>query len=122
MRSSWPLRSVAVPSRSVYVAFHSDRGSTYTATDFTTLCAGLHVRQSMGRVGSCFDNAAAESFFSTLEWEVISRHHFHTKDKARRVISTWIEEFYNPKRRHSTAAMKSPLEFEKTITIRAIAA
>ena len=104
------------------VAFHTDRGATYTATDFTTLCAGLHIRQSMGRVGSCFDNAAAESFFSTLEWEVLSRHHFRTKDEARRVISAWIEEFYNPKRRHSTAGMKSPIEFEKTLTIKAIAA
>ncbi|HEV8176339.1 MAG TPA: IS3 family transposase, partial [Gemmatimonadales bacterium] len=58
------------------VIFHTDRGSTYTAGVFTTLCAGLKIRQSMGRVGSCFDNAAAESFFSTLEWEVLSRHHF----------------------------------------------
>lgn len=103
-------------------AFHSDRGSTYTATDLAPLCAGLHVRQNMGRVGSCFDNVAAESFFSTLEWEVISRHHFRTKDEARPVISAWTEEFYNPKRRHSTAGMKSPLDFEKIITIRAIAA
>ena len=104
------------------VVFHTDRGSTYTATNFTTLCAGLHIRQSMGRVGSCFDNAAAESFFSTLEWEVLSRHHFRTKDQARQVISAWINEFYNPTRRHSTAGMKSPIEFEKTPTIRAIAA
>ena len=104
------------------VSFHTDRGSTYTATGFTTLCAGLHIRQSMGRVGSCFDNAAAESFFSTLEWEVLSRHHFRTKEEARRVISTWINEFYNPRRRHSTAGMKSPIDFEKTPTIKAIAA
>ncbi len=52
----------------------------------------------------------------------VALRHFRTKDEARRVISAWIEEFYNPKRRHSTAAMKSPLEFEKIITIRAIAA
>ena len=104
------------------VVFHSDRGSTYTATGFTSLCVGLHIRQSMGRVGSCFDNAAAESFFSTLEWEVLSRYHFRTKDEARQVISAWIEEFYNPKRRHSSAGMKSPIEFEKSLTIRAIAA
>jgi transposase InsO family protein len=104
------------------VIFHTDRGSTYTADDFTRLCAGLHIRQSMGRVGSCFDNAAAESAFSTLEWEVLSRHHFRTKDEARQVISVWIEEFYNPKRRHSSAGMKSPIEFEKTLTIKAIAA
>ena len=54
------------------------RGSTYPATDFTKLCSGLTIRQSMGRVGS-----AAESFFSTLEWEVLSRHHFRTMDEAR---------------------------------------
>ena len=104
------------------VVFHTDRGSTYTATGFTTLCAGLHIRQSIGRIGSCFDNAAAESFFSTLEWEVLSRHHFGTKDQARQVISAWINEFYNPTRRHSTAGMKSPIEFENTPTIKAIAA
>ena len=101
---------------------NTDRGSTYTATGFTALCAGLSIRQSMGRVGSCFDNAAAESFFSTLEWEVLSRHHFRTKDEARQVISAWIEEFYNPRRRHSSADMMSPIEFEKSLTIKAIAA
>ena len=94
----------------------------FPATDFTRLCAGLHIRQSMGRVGQCFDNAAAEAAFSTLEWEVLSRHHFHTKDEARKVISTWVEEFYNLKRRHSSAGMKSPIQFEKSLTIKAIAA
>jgi putative transposase len=97
------------------VIFHSDRGSTYTANDFTKLCAGLDIGQSMGRVGSCFDNAAAESFFSTLEWEVRSRHHFRTKDEARRVISAWVEEFYNPVRRHSTVAMRSPISHENAL-------
>jgi putative transposase len=97
------------------VIFHTDRGSTYTADSFTTLCKGLEIRQSMGRVGSCFDNAAAESFFSTLEWEVLSRHHFRTKDEARQVISAWIEQFYNPVRRHSTLAMRSPIGHEKAL-------
>jgi len=59
------------------VIFHTDRGSTYTATVFTTLCRKLGVSQSMGRVGSCFDNAAAEAFFSTLEHEVLSPAPFH---------------------------------------------
>jgi len=94
------------------VIFHTDRGSTYTADDFTKLCAGLKIRQSMGRVGSCFDNAAAESFFSTLEWEVLSRHTFATREQARQVISAWVEEFYNPRRRHSTLAMRSPIAHE----------
>jgi len=55
------------------VIFHTDRGSTYTAHAFTKLCRTMGIRQSMGRVGSCFDNAAAEAFFSSLEWEVLSR-------------------------------------------------
>ncbi len=104
------------------VIFHTDRGSTYTAGGFTKLCAGLKIRQSMGRVGSCFDNAAAESLFSTLEWEVLSRNTFRTKDEARQVISAWIEDFYNPTRRHGSAGMKSPIEFERSSTIKAIAA
>ena len=67
------------------VIFHTDRGSTYTASSFTLLCKDkLRVRQPMGSVGSCFDNAAAESFFATLEHEVLSRHHFTTKAQARR--------------------------------------
>src|SRR4029078_10196174 len=58
------------------VIFHTDRGSTYTAKDFTKLCRRLGVVQSMGRVGSCFDNAASEAFFSPLEHEVLSPQHF----------------------------------------------
>jgi len=104
------------------VIFHTDRGSTYTAGSFTTLCAALKVRQSMGRVGSCFDNAAAESFFSTLEWEVLSRHTFATREQARQVIGAWIEEFYNPQRRHSTLAMRSPIGHEQALAAEALRA
>jgi len=50
----------------------------------------------MGRTGSCFHNSAAEAFFSTLEWEVLRRHHFTTKDQARQVICNWANDFYNP--------------------------
>jgi putative transposase len=96
------------------VIFHTDRGSTYTASDFAFLCKEkLGIRQSMGRVGSCFDNAAAESFFSTLEHEVLSRHTFTTKAEAREVIKHWCHEFYNTRRRHSSAALLAPAEFEK---------
>jgi putative transposase len=95
------------------VIFHTDRGSTYTSKDFRKLCKQrLGVRQSMGRVGSCFDNAAAEAFFSTLEHEVLSRHHFRTKDEARRVVLAWCHEFYNVRRRHSSAGMMSPDAYE----------
>jgi putative transposase len=96
------------------VIFHTDRGSTYTATSFTTLChERLGIVQSMGRVGSCFDNAAAESFFSTLEHEVLSRHRFATKNEARAVVLAWCHEFYNTRRRHSSAALLPPAKFEK---------
>ena len=96
------------------VVFHTDRGSTYTASEFTRLCKDkLGIRQSMGRVGSCFDNAAAESFFSTMEHEVLSRHTFETKAQAREVIRRWCHEFYNTRRRHSSASLLPPAEFEK---------
>jgi putative transposase len=75
------------------VIFHTDRGSTYTAKDFTKLCRRLGVVQSMGRVGSCFDNAASEAFFSTLEHEVLSRHHFRTRAEARAVVVPWCQDF-----------------------------
>lgn len=101
------------------VIFHSDRGSTYTANDFTSLCANLGIVQSMGRTGSCFDNAAAESFFSTLEHEVLSRHHFKTRKEAQEVIVKWVVDFYNSRRRHSSCGMQSPIDYETRAADRA---
>jgi transposase InsO family protein len=101
------------------VIFHTDRGSTYTADDFTGLCTRLKITQSMGRVGSCFDNAAAESFFSTLEWEVLSRHHFSTRAEAREVVTRWVCDFYNKARLHSSCGMKSPIDYENSATMEA---
>jgi putative transposase len=94
------------------VVFHTDRGSTYTARTFTKLCFDLGVRQSMGRVGSCFDNAAAEAFFSSLEWEVLSRHQLTDPDHARAIVLPWCYDFYNHRRRHSSARMLSPIDYE----------
>lgn len=95
--------------------FHTDRGSTYTAKEFTKLCGDTYgLRQSMGRVGSCFDNAAAEAFFSSLEWEVLSRHEFTTRAQARAVVLDWAYGFYNHERRHSSAGMMSPINYENT--------
>jgi transposase InsO family protein len=96
------------------VIFHTDRGSTYTANSFTRLCRRQGVRQSMGRVGSCFDNAAAEAFFSSLEWEVLSRHEFKTTGQAQAVVLDWCYGFYNHDRRHSSAGMMSPINYENT--------
>jgi putative transposase len=104
------------------VVFHTDRGSTYTATSFTGLCAGLKIRQSMGRVGSCFDNAVAEAWFSTLEWELLRHRRFETRDQAAREISRWTYEFYNGRRRHSTIGMSSPVRYEQSLTLQDIAA
>lgn len=101
------------------VIFHSDRGSTYTAHDFTVLCDKLGIRQSMGRTGSCFDNAAAESFFSTLEQEVLSRHHFKTRKEAQQTIVKWVVDFYNRRRRHSSCGMQSPIAYETAAANRA---
>jgi len=67
----------------------------------------------MGRVGSCFDNAAAESFFSTLEHEMLSRQHFKTKAQARAVALDWCHNFYNTRRRHSSAGLMAPNQYEK---------
>ena len=66
----------------------------------------------MGRVGSCFDNAAAEAFFSSLEWEVLSRHEFDNTAKARAVVIDWCYGFYNHQRRHSAAAGLSPINYK----------
>ncbi|HET7385089.1 MAG TPA: IS3 family transposase [Nocardioidaceae bacterium] len=96
------------------VIFHSDRGSTYTSNAFTKLCRQQGIRQSMGRVGSCFDNAAAEAFFSSLEWEVLSRHDFENTRQAQAVVLDWCYGFYNHDRRHSSADMMSPINYENT--------
>ncbi len=96
------------------VIFHTDRGSTYTANAFTKLCRQQGIRQSMGRVGSCFDNAAAEAFFSSLEWEVLSRHEFKNTGQAQAVVLDWCYGFYNHDRRHSTIGMMSPINYENT--------
>jgi putative transposase len=93
------------------VIFHSDRGSTYTADAFTRACKHHRIRQSMGRTGTCLDNAAAESFFSTLEHELLSRTTFPTKDDARRRVARFIDN-YNRRRRHSVCDMKSPIDYE----------
>ncbi len=73
-------------------------------------------------VGSCFDNAASEAFFSTLEHEVLSRHHFRTRAEARAIAVPWCQDFYNVKRRHSSAALLAPDEYERIAAIQPDAA
>ena len=94
------------------VIFHTDQGATYTAQRFTSLCRQLEIQQSMGRVGSCFDNAAAEAFFSSLEWEVLRDAEFRDLEHAQAVVQEWCYGFYNHIRRHSHILQMSPVNFE----------
>ena len=100
------------------VIFHSDKGGEYTADMFAKTCEVLGVVQSMGRVGSALDNAAAESFNSTLEFELLSRRHFATKAQARSEVAAFIDN-YNHRRRHSSCEMKPPVVYEQILADRA---
>ncbi len=95
------------------VIFHSDRGSEYTAELYAKACRRLGVVQSMGRVGSALDNAAAEAFNSIIKVEYIHRHRFRTRAEARLKIATWIVDFYNTRRRHSACDGMSPIDYER---------
>jgi transposase InsO family protein len=85
----------------------------YTADAFTAACAKLGVLQSMGRVGSALDNAAAEAFNSIIKVEYVHRHHFRTRAEARLKIATWIVDFYNTRRRHSACDGMAPIDYER---------
>lgn len=92
---------------------HSDQGSQYTSEDFQLLLSDQGIT-SMSRKGDCWDNAAMESFFSTLKTERTSRKRYRTRDEVRADVFDYIERFYNPRRRHSTLGQVSPDQFEKT--------
>jgi putative transposase len=92
---------------------HSDQGSPYTSTGYLTRLAELRVVVSMSRVGDCYDNAAIESFFSTLKGECVERSSFSTRQEARQAIFEYIECFYNRVRRHSTLKYLSPVAYEQ---------
>jgi putative transposase len=95
------------------VIHHSDQGSQYTAVDFGNRCTSAGVRPSMGSVGDCFDNALCESFFATLECELLDRRKFKTPSEARLAVFEFIEGWYNPWRRHSALGYLSPAAFER---------
>lgn len=94
------------------VIHHSDQGSQYTAIAFGGRCKEAGIRPSMGSVGDCYDNALCESFFATLECELIDRSQFRTPDDARLAVFDFIESFYNRHRRHSSLGYLSPVDFE----------
>lgn len=98
------------------VIHHSDQGCQYTSIAFGLRCKQAGVRPSMGSVGDCYDNAMCESFFATLECELLDRHRFRHQGAARMAIFEFIEGWYNSHRRHSSLAYLSPMAFERRFT------
>jgi putative transposase len=102
--------------RPAQVIHHSDQGCQYTAVTFGLRCRAAGVRPSMGSVGDCYDNALCESFFATLECELLDRVTLRTPQVARGAIFDFIEGFYNPRRRHSALDYEAPIVFEREHT------
>ena len=108
------LNMAITQRRPTGVIHHSDQGSQYTSVAFGQRCMKMGVRPSMGSVGDAYDNAMAESFFASLECELIDRRSFQSKAEARLALFTYIEGWYNPRRRHSALGRISPINFERT--------
>jgi putative transposase len=98
------------------VIHHSDQGSQYTALEFGGRCRQASVRPSMGSVGDAYDNAMCESFFATLECELLARCRFTTQAEAKMAVFSFIEGWYNPVRRHSGIGYLSPIAYEAQMT------
>ena len=107
------LNMALVTRRPRGVIHHSDQGSQYTSIEFGRRCRDASVRPSMGSVGDAYDNAMCESFFATLECELLDRCRFKTQTEARRTVFEFIEGFYNPRRRHSSIGYLSPIDYER---------
>jgi putative transposase len=95
------------------VIHHSDHGCQYTSYAFGKRCQEAGIMPSMGTVGDAYDNAMAESFFATLEREVLSRRRFKSQAEAKMAIFDWLEGWYNPHRRHSALGYRSPVNYER---------
>lgn len=95
------------------VVHHSDQGSQYTSVSFGLRLKKAGMRPSMGSVGDCYDNALCESFFATLECELLDRRRFRTQAEAKTAIFEFIEGWYNPRRRHSAIDYSSPIDYER---------
>ena len=95
---------------------HSDQGAQYSALLYQRRLAEMGITPSMSRKGNCYDNAVAESFFSTLKNELIHHQIYHTRDDARREIFAFIEGFYNRQRLHQSLGYLSPMQFERQVT------
>lgn len=100
--------------RPVDVIHHSDQGTQYTSIGFGLRCREAGVRPSMGSVGDAYDNAMCESFFATLECELLDRRKFANQVEARMAVFEFIEGWYNPHRRHSALDYQSPINYERS--------
>ncbi len=100
---------------------HSDHGSQYTSWAFGRRLRAAGLLGSMGTIGDCFDNSAVESFFGTLQMELLDEHRWETRKQLALAMFDWIEAWYNPKRRHSYCQMLSPVDFEARSAIKAAA-
>jgi putative transposase len=107
------LNMALLTRRPTGVIHHSDQGSQYTSIEFGHRCRDAGVRPSMGSVGDAYDNAMCESFFATLECELLARHRFKTHTEARNATFAFIEGFYNRRRRHSSIGYLSPIDYER---------
>lgn len=106
------LNMAGTPRKPTTVIHHSDQGSQYTSLEFGKRCKALGVRPSMGSVGDAYDNAMAESFFASLECELLDRKVLKTRTQARLALFTYIEGWSNPRRRHGALGQLSPANFE----------
>jgi putative transposase len=116
LRTELVLDALNMPFRQrrpLDVIHHSDQGCQYPSIAFGQRCREMGVRPSMGSVGDASDNAMCESFFATLECELLDRHRFQTQADARMAILDFIEGWYNPQRRHSALGYLSPLNYER---------
>ncbi len=107
------LNMALAARRPIEVIHHSDQGTQYTSIEFGRRCREAGVRPSMGSVGDAYDNAMCESFFATLECELLDRCRFKTEIEARNAVFAFVEGFYNPRRRHSSLNYLSPIPYER---------
>jgi putative transposase len=114
------LNMALATRRPTAVIHHSDQGSQYTSIAFGLRCREAGVRPSRGSVGDAYDNAMCESFFATLECELLARWRFKTQAEARNEVFAFIEGFYNPRRRHSSIGYLSPVDYERQYQQRAV--
>ena len=95
------------------VVFHADRGTQFTSQKLATYMRATQATVSMGRAGVCWDNAVAESVWATLTTDYYYRRTFTTRDQVYTGVATWIEDFYNRRRIHTSLGGKSPIEYER---------